>query len=147
MVAGIAVVLVAMVAGQRDVMRLGLLLAALPVIAAIIVSRARLRMSCERLIEPAQVPLGSPMKGQIILGQDGRLPAAILLLEDVVPRELGSRPRFLVDQGGSELAPGGGVSASRPGTGPVLHRAADRTAPPTRSGWSNSTGSSWRPAR
>ena len=98
MIAGIAVVLVAMVAGQRDVMRLGLLLAALPVIAAIIVSRARLRMSCERLIEPAQVPLGSPMKGQIILGQDGRLPAAILLLEDVVPRELGSRPRFLVDR-------------------------------------------------
>jgi uncharacterized protein (DUF58 family) len=98
LVAGIAVVLVAMVAGQRDVMRLGLLLAALPVIAAIIVSRARLRMSCERLIEPAQVPLGSPMKGQIILGQDGRLPAAILLLEDVVPRELGSRPRFLVDR-------------------------------------------------
>ena len=98
LIAGIAVVLVAMVAGQRDVMRLGLLLAALPVIAAILVSRARLRMSCERMIEPAQVPLGSPMKGQIILGQDGRLPAAILLLEDVVPRELGSRPRFLVDK-------------------------------------------------
>ncbi len=98
LIAGIAVVLVAMVAGQRDVMRLGLLLAALPVVAAILVSRARLRMSCERLIEPAQVPLGSPMKGQIILGQDGRLPAAILLLEDVVPRELGSRPRFLVDK-------------------------------------------------
>ena len=38
------------------------------------------------------------MKGQIVLGQDGRLPAAILLLEDVVPRELGSRPRFLVDK-------------------------------------------------
>ena len=64
-----------MVAGQRDVMRIGLLLAALPVIAAILVSRARLRMSCERAVEPAQVPLGSPMKGQIILGQDGRLPA------------------------------------------------------------------------
>ena len=98
LIAGIVVVLVAMVAGQRDVMRLGLLLAALPVIAVILVSRARLRMSCERMIEPAQVPLGSPMKGQIILGQDGRLPAAILLLEDVVPRELGSRPRFLVDK-------------------------------------------------
>ena len=98
LIAGIAVVLLAMLTGQRDVMRLGLLLAALPVIAAILVSRARLRMSCERLIEPAQVPLGSPMKGKIILGQDGRLPAAILLLEDVVPRELGSRPRFLVDK-------------------------------------------------
>ena len=52
------VVLLAMAAGQRDVMRLGLLLVALPVIAAILVARARLRMSCERSIEPAQVPLG-----------------------------------------------------------------------------------------
>jgi uncharacterized protein (DUF58 family) len=68
------------------------------VIAVILVSRARLRMSCERSVEPAQVPLGSPMRGQITLGQDGRLPAGILLLEDSVPRELGSRPRFLVDK-------------------------------------------------
>jgi uncharacterized protein (DUF58 family) len=97
-VIGLAVVLLAMAAGQRDVMRLGLLLVSLPVIAAVLVARARLRMSCERSIEPAQVPLGSPMKGQIILGQDGRLPAGILLLEDSVPKELGNQPRFLVDR-------------------------------------------------
>jgi uncharacterized protein (DUF58 family) len=97
-ISGILVILAAMISGQRDVMRLGLLLLTLPVVAAVLVSRARLRMTCERAIEPAQVPLGSPMKGQIILGQDGRLPAAILLLEDTVPRELGSRPRFLVDR-------------------------------------------------
>ena len=48
LIAGVAVVLIAMAAGQRDVMRIGLLLAALPVVAAILVSRARLRMSCER---------------------------------------------------------------------------------------------------
>jgi uncharacterized protein (DUF58 family) len=91
-------VLISMAAGQRDVMRIGLLLLVLPVIAAILVARARLRMSCERAIEPAQVPLGAPMRGQITLGQDGRLPAGILMLEDTVPRELGSRPRFLVDK-------------------------------------------------
>ena len=55
-------------------------------------------MSCERSVEPARVPLGSPMRGRIILGQDGRLPAGILLLEDSVPGELGNRPRFLVDK-------------------------------------------------
>ncbi|HEY5821831.1 MAG TPA: DUF58 domain-containing protein [Propionibacteriaceae bacterium] len=97
---GIAIVVVAMFAGQRDVMRIGLLLVALPVVAGIVVARARLKMSCERSVEPAQVPLGSPMRGQITLGQDGRLPAAILMLEDTVPRELGSRPRFLVDKPG-----------------------------------------------
>ena len=95
---GLIVVLGSMAAGQRDVMRLGLLLTCLPVVAGVIVTRARLRMSCERSIEPAQVPLGSPMRGQIILGQEGRLPAGVLLLEDTVPRELGSRPRFLVDK-------------------------------------------------
>jgi uncharacterized protein (DUF58 family) len=95
---GLAVVIGSMAAGQRDVMRIGLLLLILPVLAAILVSRTRLRLSCERSVEPAQVQLGSPMRGQISIGQDGRLPAGILLLEDTVPRELGSRPRFLVDK-------------------------------------------------
>jgi uncharacterized protein (DUF58 family) len=98
LVAGIVVVLIAMSAGQRDVMRIGLLLAVLPIIAGILVSRARLRISCERAVEPARVPLGSPMKGQIVLAQEGHLPAGMLLLEDAVPRELGNRPRFLVDR-------------------------------------------------
>ena len=52
-VAGLLVVLGAMVAGQRDVMRVGLLLLALPVIAAVLVARARLRMS-------ANVPSSRP---------------------------------------------------------------------------------------
>ena len=97
-VVGLVALLVAMLAGQRDVMRLALLLLALPVVAAVLVSRARLRLSCERSVQPAQVTLGSPMRGRITLGQDGRLPAGILMLEDEVPRELGPRPRFLVDK-------------------------------------------------
>ncbi len=97
-ISGLVVVVLAMATDQRDVLRIGLLLLALPLIAAIVVARARLQMSCERAIEPARVPLGSPMRGQITLGQDGRLPAGILLLEDTVPSELGGRPRFLVDK-------------------------------------------------
>jgi uncharacterized protein (DUF58 family) len=97
-VAGLVALLAAMVAGQRDVMRIALLLLLLPVVAGVLVSRARLRLSCERSVEPAQVTLGSPMRGRISLGQDGRLPAGILMLEDQVPRELGPRPRFLVDK-------------------------------------------------
>ena len=98
LVTGLVVLVVAMFAGQRDVMRLALLLLALPVVAAILVARARLRLSCERSIEPAQAPLGSPLRGRLTLGQDGRLPAGILMLEDAVPAELGNRPRFLVDK-------------------------------------------------
>ncbi len=101
MAGGLLVLLVAMVAGQRDVMRIGLLLMALPVLAGILVSRARLRMSCERSVEPSQVSLGTPMRGQITLGQEGLLPVGMLLMEDAVPRELGNPPRFVVDRSGS----------------------------------------------
>lgn len=100
LILGLGVVVVAMLAGQRDVMRVGLLIALLPVIAGILVARARLRLSCERSIEPAQAPLGSPMVGRLVLGQEGLLPAGILMLEDNVPRALGNRPRFLVDKAG-----------------------------------------------
>jgi uncharacterized protein (DUF58 family) len=97
-VLGLAALLTGMLAGQRDIARLALLLLMLPLVAGLLVSRARLRLSCERTVEPARVPLGSPMRGRITLGQDGRLPAGILMLEDAVPRELGPRPRFLVDK-------------------------------------------------
>ncbi len=97
-IVGLVVLVVAMLTGQRDVMRIGLLVLLLPVVAAVLVARARLRMSCERHVEPAQVPLGSPLRGRLVLGQEGRLPAGILMLEDAVPADLGSRPRFLVDR-------------------------------------------------
>src|SRR5690606_27595786 len=82
----------------RPLLRLGLLWRVLPLLAPILVARARLRLSCERSVGPAQVPLGSPMRGRIVLGQQGRLPIGILMLEDAVPRELGNRPRFLIDK-------------------------------------------------
>ncbi len=98
LVIGLLVVLAAMIAGQRDLMRVGLLLLVLPIIAAVLVARARLRLSCERSVQPARAPLGSPLRGRIALRQEGRLPAGILLLEDSVPPELGNRPRFSVDK-------------------------------------------------
>jgi uncharacterized protein (DUF58 family) len=109
---------------------LGLLLIALPVIAGVLVSRARLRMSCERSVVPAQVPLGSPMRGRIALSQDGRLPAGMLLLEDAVPSELGARPRFLVDKAGLSWRreveyPLLGRVRGRFSTGPLLVRTTD----------------------
>lgn len=96
--AGLLVTVGSMLAGQRDVMRIGLLLVALPVVALVLVSRARLRMSAERSVEPAEVPLGTPMRGRIVLGHDSLVPAALLQLEDPVPTEIGLRPRFLVDR-------------------------------------------------
>jgi uncharacterized protein (DUF58 family) len=127
---GLVVLVGAMVSGQRDIMRVGVLLLALPLVALVLVLRARLRMSAERSVEPAQVALGAPMHGRITLGHDSLLPAALLELEDQVPPELGERPRFLVDQATSHWQrtveyPLLGRARGRYRTGPLRVRTTD----------------------
>ena len=97
---GLVVVIVSMFAGQRDVMRIGLLLVALPVLAMILISVARLRLSSRRSIVPHRVQLGTPMAGRIRLSLGSRLPIGMVLLEDQVPAELGQQPRFSIDRPG-----------------------------------------------
>lgn len=127
---GLLVVLGAMVSSQRDVMRVGLLLLALPLVALVLVLRARLTMSAERSVEPAQVALGTPLHGRITLGHDSLLPAALLELEDQVPPELGERPRFLVDRATSHWErtveyPLLGRARGHYRTGPLMVRTTD----------------------
>ncbi len=127
---GLVVLLGAMASGQRDVMRVGLLLLALPLVALVLVLRARLRMSAERSVEPAQVPLGTPLHGRVTLGHDSLLPAALLELEDAVPPELGERPRFLVDRASSHWQrtveyPLLGRARGHYRTGPLMVRTTD----------------------
>ena len=129
-VAGLVLVGSAMFAGQRDLMRVGLLLFALPVLALLLVTRTRLRMSAERGAEPAQVPLGTPLRGRIVLGHESLLPAALLQLTDQVPPELGPQPRFLVDRTASHWQrvieyPMLGRVRGRYRTGPLTVRTAD----------------------
>lgn len=97
---GLVVVMVSMFAGQRDVLRLGMFLAALPVLAMILISVARLRLSSRRSVVPHQVQLGTPMVGRIRLSLESRLPVGMVLLEDQVPPELGQQPRFSIDRPG-----------------------------------------------
>ena len=130
LVVGLTLTVVAMFAGQRDLARVGLLLVVLPVVALTLVTRARLRMSAERAVYPAQVPLGAPMRGRIVLGHDSLLPAALLQLSDQVPPELGPHPRFLVDRTASHWQrvleyPLLGRRRGRYRTGPLTVRTTD----------------------
>ncbi|HEY9290397.1 MAG TPA: DUF58 domain-containing protein, partial [Microlunatus sp.] len=85
---------------QRDVMRIGLLLLALPLVALILLGLSRLRLSSQRSIVPARVQLGTPMVGRINLSLESRLPIGMVMLEDQIPPELGERPRFTIDRAG-----------------------------------------------
>src|SRR3954454_2111731 len=96
--AGITASLCALLLGQKDLLRVGILLAALPVVAALVVGRTRLRLQVRRSLAPDQVPVGTQATVELALSNQGRMPAGLLLLEDRIPYVLGHRPRFVGDR-------------------------------------------------
>ncbi|MPZ62066.1 MAG: DUF58 domain-containing protein [Propionibacteriales bacterium] len=99
--AGTTCAVCAAVLGERDLLRAGILVLALPVVTMLLVNRARYRISCVRSIQPSRVPVGHPAKVTLHLENTGRLPSNLLMLEDEIPYALGTRPRFIVDQVGA----------------------------------------------
>ncbi len=96
--AGITATLCAIVLGQQDLLRVGLLLITLPIITAIVANRSRYLLSCTREITPARVQSGQNAAISLHMENPGRVPTGLMLLEDQVPYVLGSRPRFVLDQ-------------------------------------------------
>jgi uncharacterized protein (DUF58 family) len=90
--------LCALLLGQKDLLRVGVLLMALPLVAALVVGRTRLRLQVHRSLAPDQVPVGGQATVDLTLTNQGRMPAGLLLLEDRIPYVLGHRPRFVVDR-------------------------------------------------
>lgn len=100
--AGVTALACAVVLGQEDLLRVGALLALLPLVAAFFVGRNRYRLGLVRTVAPAQITAGKESRVTLDLANDGRLPTGLLLLEDQLPYVLGTRPRFVVDR----MAPG-----------------------------------------
>ncbi|MGV9556044.1 DUF58 domain-containing protein [Streptomyces sp. NPDC003401] len=96
--AGIAAAVCAYVLGQPDLLRVGLLLAALPLVCAAVVYRTRYRVAGSRRLSPARVPAGSEARVHLRMDNVSRLPTGLLMLQDRVPYVLGPRPRFVLDR-------------------------------------------------
>jgi uncharacterized protein (DUF58 family) len=99
--AGATALVCAVVLGQDDLLRIGALLALLPLAAAYFMSRSRYRLGLVRSLAPRQVAAGQEARVTLDLTNEGRLPTGLLLLEDQLPYALGTRPRFVVDRMGS----------------------------------------------
>ncbi|MDP9395463.1 MAG: DUF58 domain-containing protein [Actinomycetota bacterium] len=95
---GIACVAVAVAVGQRDLLRVGLLLATVPLASVWVVVRTRYRLACSRQLHPERVPAGTTTTVVLRLDNVSRLPTGLLLVEDRVPYALGARPRFVLDR-------------------------------------------------
>ena len=96
--AGGTAFVLALLFGQRDVMRVGILMAALPLLSMLSVARTRFRLSSSRTINPARVSTGQSANVVLALENVATLPTGLLLVEDHVPPQLGVRPRFVLDR-------------------------------------------------
>jgi uncharacterized protein (DUF58 family) len=98
MAAGATASACSLLLGQKDLLRVGILLVALPLVSALVVGRTRLRLAVRRTVSPVDVAVGTPATVELALSNRGRMPAGLLLLEDRIPYVLGHRPRFVVDR-------------------------------------------------
>jgi uncharacterized protein (DUF58 family) len=96
--AGLAAAVCSLLFGQSDLLRIAVLVVALPLVSAFLVSRTRYRVASSRRLEPVRTPAGSSARVVLRLENVSRLPTGLLLLEDQVPLSLGARPRFLLDR-------------------------------------------------
>ncbi len=96
--AGAALMLCAAFLGQRDLLRAGVFLLALPLAAVASVARTRYRLACTRSLDPPRVEAGVTSTVRLRLDNVSRLPSGVLLMEDALPYTLGGRPRFVLDR-------------------------------------------------
>jgi uncharacterized protein (DUF58 family) len=128
--AGIAAGLSALILGEKDLLRVAVLLLALPVLAALHVGRARYKLACARSLDPYRVQAGGAARVLLRLQNISRLPTGTLLLEDKLPYALGSRPRLVLDRLGAQQASSVAYTVraelrGRYGVGPLTLRMTD----------------------
>lgn len=96
--AGVAAAVCAYVLGQGDLLRVGLLLAVLPLVCVTALFRTRYQVAGTRRLSPSRVPAGSEARVHLRMDNVSRLPTGLLMLQDRVPYVLGPRPRFVLDR-------------------------------------------------
>jgi uncharacterized protein (DUF58 family) len=101
--AGLAAAACSYVLGQSDLLRVGLLLAVLPLVCVAVLYRTRYRVAGSRRLSPSRVPAMSEARVHLRVDNVSRVPSGMLMLQDRVPYVLGPRPRFVLDR----VEPGG----------------------------------------
>ncbi|MGA5101806.1 DUF58 domain-containing protein [Streptomyces lavendulocolor] len=96
--AGVAAAVCAYVLGQGDLLRVGLLLAVLPLVCVLVLYRTRYQVAGSRRLSPQRVPAGAEARVHLRMENVSRLPTGLLMLQDHVPYVLGPRPRFVLDR-------------------------------------------------
>jgi uncharacterized protein (DUF58 family) len=92
---GLTSILCGLVLLERDLVRMGLLVTALPLVAAVYVAGRSHHLKIIRLVSPPNLTVGESATVQVQI-DNGGAPTGVLLLEEQLPYALGGRPRFVV---------------------------------------------------
>jgi hypothetical protein len=93
---GLTAALCGMVLGERDLVRIGVLVVLLPLGTVVWVARSRHEIRLTRTLASGQVEVGQSVAVRLELTNRGRR-TQLLMLEEQIPYALGARPRFVVD--------------------------------------------------
>ena len=99
--AGLTAVLCGLLLGEVDLVRAGVLAAAIPCIAALVVLRARVQVANRRSVEPNRAAAGEAITVHLVITNRSVLRTGTLMLEDQLPERLVGRARFVLDPLGS----------------------------------------------
>ncbi len=106
--AGVTLVLLGAVLGERSLVQVALFVLALPALAAVGVVRARFRLASRRTVTPSRLPRGQDADVLLEVTNTDRRPGGLWAMSEQLPADLGPRPRFLV-----ERLPSGATAALR----------------------------------
>jgi uncharacterized protein (DUF58 family) len=96
--AGITAAITGLILQERDLIRVAVLLTAIPLVAVGFAARTRFRLTCARRVEPARVAAGDSSRVVLRIENISRLATGLLLIEDTIPYLLGGRPRVVLDR-------------------------------------------------
>jgi uncharacterized protein (DUF58 family) len=99
--AGLTAIACGLLLGEVDLVRAGVLAAAIPCIAALIVQRARVQVANRRSVEPNRAAAGEAVTVHLVITNRSVLRTGTLMLEDQLPERLLGRARFVLDPLGS----------------------------------------------
>ncbi len=94
--AGLALVLCGVGLGFVDLLRLGVLLVALPLVTAASTRRHRLRLGVTRSVQPPRVQIDEPAVVTVAVENRGSSPTPLMMVEEGLDHALGDRPRLLL---------------------------------------------------
>jgi uncharacterized protein (DUF58 family) len=118
--AGLTAILCGLLLGEVDLVRAGVLAAAIPCVAALVVLRARVQVANRRSVEPNRAAAGEAITIHLVITNRSVLRTGTLMLEDQLPERLVGKARFVLDPLGSRESRT--VSYRMPGLGRGRYR-------------------------